>query len=212
MSQHSVVLLALALMWLPAPAGAQSVEAAVKGGVSIASIPRYSEVLREEGATDIDKRYGAVVGGHVALPFSDLFAIQPEFLYAQRGIEGRVPIVQNQRFQLKLDYVDLPVLVRLGPQTGGFQFLAGPSFNFNTSARLILEGAADDEEDVKDEVNSFELGVVVGAGYYGSFFLLEGRYQEGLTDIADFGDELGTRDDSYRNRSVVVMVGVRFGR
>ena len=75
-----------------------------------------------------------------------------------------------------------------------------------------LEGAADDEEDVKDEVNSFELGVVVGAGYYGSFFLLEGRYQEGLTDIADFGDELGTTDDSYRNRSVVVMVGVRFGR
>ena len=52
----------------------------------------------------------------------------------------------------------------------------------------------------------------VGAGYYGSFFLLEGRYQEGLTDIADFDEELGTTDDSYRNRSVVVMVGVRFGR
>jgi hypothetical protein len=212
MSQHGVVLFALALTWLPAPAGAQSVEAAVKGGVSIASIPQYSEALREDGATDIDKRYGAVVGGHVALPFSDLFAVQPEFLYAQRGIEGRVPLGRNQRFKLKLDYLDLPVLVRLGAQTGGFQFLAGPSFNFNTSARLIFEGAAADEEDVKDDVKTFELGVVVGAGYYGSFFLLEGRYQEGLTDIADFGDGFATGDDSYRNRSVVVMAGVRFGR
>lgn len=212
MFKYSVVTFALALLWLPAAAAAQSVELAVKGGVSLSSIPNYSEVLRDEGATDIDKRFGAVLGGHIALPFTDSFALQPEFLYAQRGMAGRLPFIENERFHLNVDYLDVPVLVRVGPQTGGFQFLAGPSFNFNTAARLITEGAFNAEEDIKADVEDFELGVVLGAGYYGAFFLIEGRYQEGLTNIADFSDFEDSDENSYRNRSFVVLAGVRFGR
>jgi len=48
---------------------------------------------------------------------------------------------------------------------------------------------------------------VVGVGPQVSKLLVEGRYAEGLTNIAKNRDP---GEDSYRNRSFAIMVGVRF--
>jgi hypothetical protein len=51
---------------------------------------------------------------------------------------------------------------------------------------------------------------VLGAAYYGSNVLVEGRFQQGLTNVADFGDSFAA-EDTYRNRTISVMFGIRFG-
>lgn len=197
----------LALILLPTLAIAQTVEGAVKGGVTFADIPRFADVLGEDADANTDLRIGAVVGGALAFPIGGPFSLQPEVLYTQRGLEGSVPSL-GETFKLKLSYVDLPVLVRIGPARGrGFHFLAGPSFNFNIDAQLIVGGTFNDEEDFKNEVEDVDIGMVVGGGYYGSLLIVEGRFEEGLTNVSTFAD-----DESYRNRTIIAMVGMRFGR
>ena len=64
-----------------------------------------------------------------------------------------------------------------------------------------------DEQDFKDEIEDVDVGLVVGAGYYGGLLILEARYEEGLTNVA-------TRpaSESYNDRTFVGMIGIRFGR
>lgn len=77
--------------------------------------------------------------------------------------------------------------------------------NFNVSAKLVSDG--EEDVDIKDDIETFEAGFVLGVGFQMSNFLVEGRYAEGLTDIAKDPDP---EDDPYRNRSFAIMVGVRF--
>jgi len=214
MFRWSSAVVAAALLCLPTLAAGQAemasaerVEGGVKGGVSFSDIPRFADVLTEEASAETDYRIGAVIGGFVAFPFGGYFAVQPEVLYTQRGLKGRIPLA-DETFKLKLSYVDVPVLLRVGPSSGrGFHAFAGPSFNFNVGAQLIVGGTFNDEEDFKDEVADLDVGLVVGAGYYGGLLILEGRYQEGLTNVNALAD-----DESYRNRGFAALVGIRFGR
>jgi hypothetical protein len=187
-------------------AGAERIEGGVKGGVTFSDIPGFADLLAEEAAADTDYRIGAVVGGFVAFPLGRYLSLQPEVLWAQRGIEGSLPAI-GEAFALKLTYIDMPVLLRIGPSSSrGFQVLAGPSFNVNIGAQLIVGDTFNDEEDYKDEVEDIDVGLVVGAGYYGGLMIIEGRYQEGLRSTAALTGE------SVRNRGFVAMVGIRFGR
>ena len=112
-------------------------------------------------------RIGAVVGGHVAFSLGGIVALQGEVLYTQKGLKAKAPSGIDEDVEFKFDYINVPVLLRLGLTGGtGLQFLVGPSFNFNTSAKVAFEGLFDDEEDIKDEVEDIEIGLVLGAGYY----------------------------------------------
>jgi outer membrane immunogenic protein len=191
----------------PDPANRPSVEGGVKGGVSFATIPKFADALSEARGADTGYRVGASIGGFLAFAFANNFSIQPELLYTQRGIEGDAPGL-GETFKVKLSYIDLPVLLRIGPSSGrGFHVLVGPSFNFNVGAQLIIGGTFNDEQDFKDEIEDVDVGLVVGAGYYGGLLILEGRYEEGLTNVA-------TRpaSENYNNRTFIAMIGIRFGR
>jgi hypothetical protein len=194
---------------LPGLVLAQGVEGAVKGGVIFADIPKFAEML-EEDEGEAEMRIGIVAGAHVAFTLGGVVALQTEVLFAQKGIKATAPLGLED-LELELDYIGVPVLLRLGA-TGrnGLQFLVGPAFNFNVAARAKFSGVFDEEEDVKDEVENIDIGLVLGAGYYGSIVIVEGRYEEGLTDIAEFTD-FG-EDENYRNRGFTVLVGLRFGR
>jgi hypothetical protein len=206
MSRNAVVLVIAGLLCLPGWARAQ--EIGIKGGLTFADIPNFGDVLDDEGFEAVKRRTGLVIGGHVGIPLAGLFTLQPEVLYTQRGVEADLPFV-DETFKFNLDYLDVPVLLRVGPSSG-FQFLVGPSFNFNTGATIKSEGIVEGDEDFKDDVEDVEVGLVLGGGYYGGLLVVEGRYQEGLTNIAKF-EEFEFEED-YRNRSFTLLVGVRFGR
>ena len=198
----------LSLMCLPGLAAAQ-IEIGLKGGVTFADIPKFAEMVEDdEGSANF--RIGAAVGGHLTFTLGGIVGLQTEVLYTQKGLKAEAPSGIDETFELKVDYIDVPVLLRLGVTGGkGLQFLVGPSFNFNTSAKAVLEGVIDEEEDIKDEIEEFEIGLVLGAGYYGSRVLVEGRFQEGLTNIAKISDFFD--DATYKNRTFLVLLGVQFG-
>jgi Outer membrane protein beta-barrel domain len=206
MSSLHTTVVALAVVFTSSMVSAQTVDWGIKGGVIFADVPKVSALFEDEGAVDLGYRVGVTAGGFVGIGLNSALAIQPEVLFAQKGFKGKDPF-DSAAFGFNLDYIDIPVLIRVGPSGGeGFHLLAGPSFNFNIRAKGTEDGEPD--EDFKDEIEPFEFGLVVGAGFYGSVLIVEGRYQEGLTNVAKatFIDD----DESYRNRSFAALVGIRF--
>jgi hypothetical protein len=61
-------------------------------------------------------------------------------------------------------------------------------------------------DDFKDQVESVDYGVVVGAGWEGARFLLDGRYTWGLSVLSNDPNDV----DQARHRVISVLAGVRF--
>jgi Outer membrane protein beta-barrel domain len=188
----------------PQPVTAQSVQGGIKGGLSLADIPRLADQFEEEGAVDLRYRSGLIVGGFATIQLAEFVAFQPEVLYAQKGMHGRDPAGVDDVFETRVDYLDVPLLLRL--QDTALYVVLGPSLNFNVAAKLVDEGD-DVDQDIKDDTETVEVGVVVGVGLQMSRFLVEGRFAEGLTNIAK---NPPPGQDSYRNRSFAIMFGIRF--
>jgi hypothetical protein len=210
----AIVLFATAGLALPGTTGAQTLDWALKGGVTFANLPSFAEVLEEEGATDLSYRIATVVGGAIGIGVSDTLAIQPEMLWIKRGLQGLN--ADDNDIGLELDYLSFPVLLRFGiDEPDGFRVLFGPTFNFNLRAVAVEErrstmGGRERlvriEDDVKRDAEDFDLGLTIGAGYYGRNFVVEGRYEEGLTNAISFEGV----DDTHRHRTFLILAGVRF--
>lgn len=204
----TLLAIALALAASSQPASAQTFDGGVKGGFTFADIPRLAADLEDAGADEVEWRIGRALGGFIAIGLTDTLAFQPELLWAQKGLKGREPLLDTD-LKVEFDYLQVPVLVRLGPSNGqGIHVLAGPSFNVLTRARAIEEGAFGEDEDIKDETESMDVGLVVGLGYYGRLLLVEARFEEGLRNVPKFPEA----DEDYRHRAFMILGGIRFGR
>jgi len=207
MRRVPAVIAALAfVVALPTLASAQSLSnltGGVKGGLSFGDIPKVSQDFDDSGL-DVGMRTGFIIGGFVTAPFSDYFGLQVEGLYTQKGFDGED---LNDSFGFHFDYIDIPVLLRLETsRTGGFYALVGPSFNFLVTAKAVAENLED--VDIKDDTETFEMALVFAAGFRHKMFGIEGRYMEGLTNIAKTPD-LGPDVDS-KTRTFAILASLRF--
>jgi hypothetical protein len=152
-----------------------------------------------------ERRLGLVAGVFATLRMGDLVSIQPEALYSQKGekfTEDGVDVT------LELDYLDIPVLARFtGSSRSGLVVFGGPSFGFKLRARSTfdVEGEEIEDEDLGDDVESFDLGFIAGAGIESPKFFIDGRYQWGLSNINATEDE-----EEVKHRVLSVVVGFRF--
>lgn len=65
-----------------------------------------------------------------------------------------------------------------------------------------------DEEDISEDVERFEFAVVFGGGIELGPILIEGRWAEGLTDIAKVAE--GEPKADVKTRTLMVLFGLRF--
>ena len=141
---------------------------------------------------------GFAAGGFVSIGINDLFSIQPEVLFVQKGAKAEVT--------LKLNYVEVPILAVFTIQTSGnvtpFVY-AGPSFGMNTLAQVEFEG---EEEDVGNEVKGSDVSLVFGGGVKVGGFTVEARYAAGVSAINE-----GQADENIRTRAFMVLAGFSFG-
>jgi hypothetical protein len=195
-----MLMLAVALL-VPASANAQGVSGGLKGGVLFSSIPKFSDTLDGPGI-DVGQRVGVAGGAFLTLSLLPGFAIQPEVLFVQKGTKVTV---EGTGFDMRvrLDYIDVPVLARLSVGAGGARvyFFGGPSFNFNLKAENKIDS---ETEDIKDEVEKHEISAVAGLGVEIGKFLVEGRWIEGLKNVAKDSDV------ELKNRAFAIMAGIRF--
>jgi hypothetical protein len=202
MRSAGIVLALLLVCGNPAFAQQQAASG-VKGGINFANV----NFEGEDADVNFDSRTGFVGGLFVVVPSNNQFALQAEALYSQKGAK-----VEEGGFTstIKLDFLDVPVLARFStPATNGssFHVFAGPSFGFKLSAEAesSFEGE-EDSDDLDDEVKSFDLGLVLGAGVEFGRFLIDGRYTWGMTDLNN--DD--TEDVKAKTRTFSIMAGFRF--
>ncbi len=167
---------------------------------------------------DTDTR-GDVCGGLFAtLALNEWFALQPELLYAAKGID-KSERSDGAPISIKLHYIELPVLAKLTIPTHTMltpSLFVGPALAFNVGAKVKPNDIY--SVDVSDLVKTVDFGWTFGGGLdfdlAGLRLTLDARYTLGLTDISDIPAELKARfprsDVDFKNRSIALMVGLGF--
>jgi hypothetical protein len=179
----------------------------VKGGINIANVSTDATDL----PPDLDSKTGFVGGAFATFGLGSLFALQPELLYSQKGFgasEGDLSAT------LGVNYIEIPVLLKAQFKLAMLRpaIYAGPVVSFETSCNLDVVGVSVDcdSDDGFVDRKTTDWGAVFGANLdfiLGPVILiLDGRYQLGLTNLADVEDA----DESVKNSVWQIMAGVGF--
>jgi hypothetical protein len=111
--------------------------------------------------------------------------------------------------ELRLTYLELPVLARVGVLRAGSvtaYVSGGPSFAFKLKE---LQKEAGEETSVNDEVKKWDIGVAFGGGVTFGSWVVDARYTLGLIDIVDV-DTGGFAEPTAKNKAIGVTVGYRW--
>jgi len=185
---------------------AEGMSYGIKAGMNIAN-------WHGDHAGGMDSRLGFCGGGFVVLGLTDIFVIQPEALYTQKGVKWEIRLNPQGYLKatLEYDYIEIPLLFKLvSPVKGGVKpnFLVGPYFAINVNAKeKIEETSTPTELDYGELVKDIEFGIVLGGGVDFPLekgkIVFDGRYTLGLTTTSEEGWDL-------KNKVVSLMLGYSF--
>lgn len=179
----------------------------LRGGMSMSNLSLDPEFV------ELDSRTSLAGGGFLVLDLPGILDIQVEALYMPKGATADVQITDESgevtgtgELTYKLDYLEVPLLARVGLGTGPIHLLAGPALGFKVTSKATLDGFPDEE---LDWIKSTDLGLVVGLGAalpssFGSV-VIDARYNLGLNNLND-SDE----GADFKNRTFLVSAGVAF--
>ena len=179
----------------------------IKAGMNVSSLSKDAE-LSDQGS-----KIGFNAGVFMNAPIAENFSIQPELLYSQMG-DKYDQVIANTTYARSrhLDYVTLPVMFQYNA-TPSFYLEAGPEFGLLVNAKNKFTNESDNTTitetgDYKDDLNSFNAGIGLGAGYYFTPNIgLTARYVAGLTDIAK---DRPSGSDSVKNNNFQVGLAYKF--
>jgi Outer membrane protein beta-barrel domain len=180
---------------------AQQASFGVKGGVNLATLSSD-----QDPSPEFKYRVGIVAGGFFAWPIGARLDLQPEVLFSQQGASFDEPGFDS--ITIRLDSLVTPILVRykLGSSGKGLVVFGGPSLGFNLSAKAVSKSSGrTTTDDIGDDIESFDYGVVFGAGWETGRFIIDGRYTWGLSSIGKDED-----DPKVTHRVIGILAGFRF--
>ena len=209
-----------------APAASAQATFGVRGGLNASSFVGV-------GADDLEgfepsSALGLVVGAFAEVPLSGWVAVRPEVLYSQKGLAVSGDVLGAGLLSadgtLNLDYVEVPVLVRIGLPIGpalDAGLLVGPTFAFkvNESLDVGVEGVPIDLDGViglfspgdEDAFESFDAGLALGVEVGSGPFYVDLRYTLGLLDTNRVEDALDADVPTVRNGVFSVTGALKFG-
>lgn len=149
---------------------------------------------------DYTNRTGFHAGIYASISGGGPIALEPGVFYSVKGTQN------DDGFNSRaiLDYVDVPVLVRL--KLGeGFNIFGGPQVSFLTKSKVEGDLGDSTVSFNTDSVKETDAGLVFGLGYHlPKGFNLQGSYDYGMTPIFK-----NTEADVY-NRGFKVSLGYTF--
>jgi hypothetical protein len=149
--------------------------AGIKGGYNLAAV-------NYDGQGETGQRHGFHVGVYGEEFISENFSIQPELMYSQQGYEIRD---NNGTFTQKLNYINLPVMLKAYPSKNFF-LEAGPQIGLAISHKEVYDGLFSGSQEY--DPNNFDWGMNFGGGFKtDSGISLGVRYHLGLGDLYDSG-------------------------
>jgi len=160
----------------------------------------------------IENKVGFMGGGFVDIGLGGIISVRPEVAYVQKGAKQSDA---GDELKLKLDYIEVPVLLVVSVPTGGGmvkpEFFAGPAIAFKASCKFTGTSGGQsatancDDPGVDSPIKSTDFGVMFGAGVAVRNFMASVRYDLGLTKIDD-----STDPGNIKNRAFMILVGWAF--
>ena len=176
----------------------------VKAGVN------FANVYDEKGDDFVaDGKAGLAVGAFASIPLGELFGIQPEVMYSQKGYKSSGDILGiGYDYKVTSSYLDIPVLLQVKPSQY-FTLLAGPQFSYLLDTKYELNGNSTiDEEDINgDNYKKGVFGAVVGVDFNYQNFVLGTRLGWDVSKTNEDGDANSPR---FKNKVIQVTFGYRF--
>jgi hypothetical protein len=184
--------------FIATPAAAQPTFG-IKGGISFGT---FTVATETEANVDPGQRQGFVGGLAVLRAGNRAGGVLIEALVHQKG--GKDVLRPGDR--MRLTYLDVPVLLHLdvlqrGPSALFVTF--GPSFAFNLDSTYEDQGMP---EDISDDIETFDVGLNLGAGLEAGALIVEARYTWGLRRVFTEGES----GAGFKNRALAVTVGFWF--
>ena len=179
------------------PASAQGIGIGVKGGPVFSTIDFSGDLVDD---LETENRTGWMGGLFIGGNRPGLLGVGVEINYIRRRVRDT-----DSGAISTLSALDVPVYLRVNggsrDRSGVNVYgIVGPSININLAAD-------EDGDDIKDEIEDFDLNLVIGGGVEITRFIVEARYMRGLRNIAK---DLGEIDASAKSNSFAVLFGVRF--
>ncbi|RNA63820.1 PorT family protein [Chryseobacterium nematophagum] len=176
----------------------------IKGGMNVSSLSKDASVDSQKS------KIGFNAGVFANIPVASSFSVQPEVLYSQYGEKSNYNVLGSKvSASTKLDYIAVPVMFQYNALPNLY-VEAGPEFGFLVSAKnkytVDATGQSTTTANFKDNLNTFNLGIGLGAGYYFTPNIgLTARYVAGVTDIIK-----NNSGDSVRNNLFQVGLAYKF--
>ncbi|PHI18152.1 hypothetical protein CEQ90_19380 [Lewinellaceae bacterium SD302] len=178
-------------------------------GLRIGLNSTNAKVDFDDAEIETDGQTNLALGAFVNIPLgTEVFSIQPEITYLNRGYSTEVEVGDFLEFERTVAYLDLGVLARLnfGSDDGlGFYVGAGPYYSYAISGTQTVLGDESDIDFDADRVNRSDLQLAGAAGVtinLGIKVFAEARYMGSLGNQSDLDDV------EIRQRSIGLHAGV----
>ena len=146
--------------------------------------PKVGLSLANVTKGDGDIRVGAVAGAEFEYQVSDIFSLSAGALYSMQGCKGEV---EGYDATVKLDYLNVPILANVYVAKGlAVKLGIQPGFNVTSKASLEKSGTKVTTE--LDDVESVDFSIPVGLSYEFNNFVIDARYNLGVSKIMDGSD------------------------
>lgn len=198
------------MLLLPSLSLAKGIKVGFKIGVNNADLfGEEAKQMEQDLGAELKSKWGLCAGGFIQFNISKVLAIQPEFLYTMKGARMEEEVLgETVKVAFNLSYLEFPVLVKLMiPTPGGVKpsLFVGPAIAFKLSAKMKMEALGQtDEEDLSDDMENTEFGLIIGGGLDFGKLTFDVRYNLGLTSLSIYEDE------EIKNGVISLKVGFSF--
>lgn len=181
----------------------------VEGGLALATLSSY-DAPDPDAAFDTALSRSGTVGVFLWWPLTGLLSVRPEVVFVPKGATLRsVDAGSPEVAVVRLRYVELPVLLQVGADTGRLRPFAnvGPAFAFKLSASVDASASGGGSDiDVGSQVRSVDAAIAAGGGLAARRWSAEVRFVQGVIDIGN------TRrvGDVIRTRTLSALGAIRF--
>ena len=180
----------------------------VRAGLNLATISNAKLLVGEDV---VKMKPSLYVGAFGEYKVGDFFGLSADLIYSRQGVSFDAFSFEEEgeewsipKSNMRLNYLNLPIMARLYVLEG-LSVDLGPQFGILLGAKVWSDGV-DDTEDIKDEIQSLDVSFGAGLTYNIGKFLIQGRYNLGLTDCMK--DNNG--DKKFKNNVIQFGVGYRF--
>lgn len=145
--------------------------------------------------------FGYHAGAFAQISLSPTLSIQPELYYSEVSHDTAIGFSSLLNLkpvsQIKLGYINVPILLNIKPSKS-MAIQLGAKYGILTQSNVAVLGNA------KDAIKNGDLSALIGAQLYVANFRIYGRYEIGLTNLNDIGDQ-----QKWKSQTVHIGVGLR---